>query len=547
VEVDAKYIQGLLNNPDLQPDAAVNRWIQAILMFHFALTHVPATRFQGPDALSRRELGEGENAESDDDAWLDEIALYMESRQSEKFIGLTCHLTRKGQEIFLRDVLKFLTTLEAPVFDKPQKHARFIQQATRYLIHEGKLLKRNKTGPPLNVIMEPTKRLKILQQSHDELGHRGVQAAWDMLKIRFYWPKLYNDIQHHIASCHRCQIRSTKKLEVPVTVSTPAVLFQTIYIDIMMMPEASGYTMIVAARDDLSGACEASALKTKTAEDLATFFWEYIYCRYGCPRKVITDNGSEVKAGFRKLMKKMNIPHVKISPYNKHASGVVEQGHYTLREAIVKSCGGKIQLWPEKLTAALLADRITVSRTTGFSPYQLLHGTDPILPFDLAEATFMVNGFKTGMTTTELLTLRIRQLSKHDRDIKRASETLRKARFRSKQQFERRFIKKLQREEYKRGELVLVRNVGIEITVGSRRKTDDRYFRPYEVVRKNQGGAYILKELDGTLFRNNPTAAFRLLPYITRSHWFMQKNWMDEEDNSDSEEGDEEFESSDDE
>jgi hypothetical protein len=434
--------------------------------------------------------------------------------------------------------------LEAPVFDKPQKHARFIQQATRYFIHEGNFLRRNKTGPPLTVILEPTKRLRILEQSHDDLGHRGVQAVWDLLKVRFYWPKLYNDIQHHNASCHRCQIRSTKKLELPVTVSTPAAIFQTVYIDIMMMPETSEYKMIVAARNELSGTCEAKALKTKMAEDLSVFFWEYIYCRYRCPRKVVTDNGSEVKAGFRKLMKRMNIPHVKISPYNKHATGVVEQGHYTLWEAVVKSCGGKMELWPQKLAAALLADRVTVSRVTGFSPYQLFHGTDPILPFDLAEATFMVSGFRSGISTAELLTLRIRQLSKHDCDIKRASETLRKARFRSKQQFERRFKKKLQKEEYTKGELVLVRNVGIEMAVSSRRKTDDRYFGPYEVARKNKGGAYILQELEGTLFRNNPTAAFRLLPYITRNHWFMQDNWTDEDD-SDSEDGDEAFESSD--
>jgi hypothetical protein len=161
------------------------------------------------------------------------------------------------------------------------------------------------------------------------------------------------------------------------------VLFQTVYIDIMMMPESTHkYKMIVAARDDLSGTCEAQALKTKTAVDLANFFWVYIYCRYGCPRKVVTDNGSEVKAGFKALMKNMNIPHVKISAYNKHASGIVEQGHFTLREALAKSCGGKIEMWPEKLAAALLADRVTVSRVTGFSPFQLLHGVDPVLPFD---------------------------------------------------------------------------------------------------------------------------------------------------------------------
>jgi transposase InsO family protein len=551
VEVDAKYIQGLLNNPDLQPDAAVNRWIQGILLFHFALIHVPATRFQGPDALSRRGKAEHEEAESDDDSWLDDVALFMEiSSKLEKLpydaqTLPSCMLSRTGQERQLKDIHKFLSTLEAPVFPNSRTHRRFIQQATRYMIHEGKFMRRNGKRNPLVVVMEPINRLKILTKCHEELGHPGIQSMWDALKIRFYWPKLHNDVEHHVASCHKCQVRSTKKMEISPTISAPVTLFQTVYIDIMMMPEVRGLRMIVAARDDLSGTCEAKALATKTAEDLATFFWENIYCRYGCPRKVITDNGPEVKAGFRRLMKRMGVPHVRISPYNKHANGVVEQGHYTLREAIVKSCGGNIDLWPEKLAIALLADRVTVSRVTGFSAYQLLHGTDPVLPFDLTEATFLVTGFRSGMTTEELLTLRIRQLSKHERDITKAIETLRKSRFRSKQHFEKRFWKKLQKEEYKKGELVLVRNVGLETEVGTGKKTEDRYFGPYEVDRKNHGGAYILKELDGTVFRNNPTAAFRLLPYITRHHWFMRHGWLNEEEDSDSDDTDEElFESS---
>ncbi|KAI0336913.1 hypothetical protein BDW22DRAFT_1340865, partial [Trametopsis cervina] len=54
VEVDAKYIKGMLNEPDLQPNATINRWIQGILLFDFELLHVPAERHKGPDALSRR-------------------------------------------------------------------------------------------------------------------------------------------------------------------------------------------------------------------------------------------------------------------------------------------------------------------------------------------------------------------------------------------------------------------------------------------------------------------------------------------------------------
>jgi RNase H-like domain found in reverse transcriptase len=53
VETDAKYIKGMLANPDIQPSASINRWIVSILTFHFDLVHVKGT-FHGPDGLSRR-------------------------------------------------------------------------------------------------------------------------------------------------------------------------------------------------------------------------------------------------------------------------------------------------------------------------------------------------------------------------------------------------------------------------------------------------------------------------------------------------------------
>ena len=43
VEVDARYIKGMLVNPDLAPSASMNRWIVSILLFHFTLVHVPGT------------------------------------------------------------------------------------------------------------------------------------------------------------------------------------------------------------------------------------------------------------------------------------------------------------------------------------------------------------------------------------------------------------------------------------------------------------------------------------------------------------------------
>jgi len=42
-----------------------------------------------------------------------------------------------------------------------------------------------------------------------------------------------------------------------------------------------------------------------------------------------------------------------------------------------------------------------------------------------------------------------------------------------------------------------------------------RYLGPVIVLGRNKGGAYVLSELDGTVF-HRPTAAFRVIPYFPR-------------------------------
>jgi hypothetical protein len=78
IEVDAKYIKGMLNNPDIQPNTAMNRWIAGILLFDFTLKHVPGSKHQGPDGLSRRQRApeddeEDEESSNDVEEWIDEL------------------------------------------------------------------------------------------------------------------------------------------------------------------------------------------------------------------------------------------------------------------------------------------------------------------------------------------------------------------------------------------------------------------------------------------------------------------------------------------
>lgn len=78
VEVDAKYIKGMLNNPDIQPNAAMNHWIVEILTFNFILKHVPIVHHKGSDGLSRQwrvadnEEDKEEMSEEVED-WIDKV------------------------------------------------------------------------------------------------------------------------------------------------------------------------------------------------------------------------------------------------------------------------------------------------------------------------------------------------------------------------------------------------------------------------------------------------------------------------------------------
>ena len=376
VEVDAKYIKGMLESPDLQPNAVINRWIQGIKTFTFKLVHIPADKHRGPNALSRRPLAKGEIAEDDDDSWLDDIALIImipyrdfppfpsyntqvnHTPSKEQF---QCYTSRINQENQIQAIHRYLITDISPTFQNIQVKRRFLSKAGEFFIKNDKLYKKNGNQPPLLVITDSPHKQSILLHAHEKLGHQGIFTVYEVIRKRFYWPHMRADVNHHVKSCHECQVRSLKRLEIPITISASSTLFTKIYIDIMHMPPAHGFRYIVAAKDDLSGTSEAIPLKHATAKNLAKFFWEYIYCRYGAPLRVVTDNGPEIKEAFEKLLKRLNIPQIRITPYNHHANGVVERGHFIIRESLLKACRGKITEWLKRLPEIMFADRVTVN------------------------------------------------------------------------------------------------------------------------------------------------------------------------------------------
>jgi hypothetical protein len=170
--------------------------------------------------------------------------------------------------------------------------------------------------------------------------------------------------------------------------------------------------------------------------------------------------------------------------------------------------------WNQVVHSVFWAERITIQKVTGLSPYFMMHGVKLIFPFDLAEAMFLTPLKHQGMlTTTELIAWRVRQLQKHTEDLEAIRERVVAARFKLIREFERHFRVNIKLHNFQPGAYVLVRNLKVEYELS--KKTKPRYLGPMVVVCRTKGGSYMLAELDGTISKLR-FAVFCIIPYYPR-------------------------------
>ena len=217
---------------------------------------------------------------------------------------------------------------------------------------------------------------------------------------------------------------------------------------------------MVTWQDCLSKYSGAIALAKIEAPDLAVAFAEHFICRFGCPKIIQTDQGSNfmsrIMEGFAEIFK---IRRFRSSAYHPQLLGALERSDHTfveyLRHYYEKSN------WDQWLPFAMFSFNTSVHESTGITPHECAFGRKARFPSEFAEEQIpltyvkMVNDLYNRITETESQVI----------------VRLNAARLRCKKYYDR----KLNKQNFRPGQYIYL------LVDKRQNKLDDHYTGPYKM------------------------------------------------------------------
>ncbi|RYN41671.1 hypothetical protein AA0114_g10630 [Alternaria tenuissima] len=498
IKTDAATLIAQLNRSSTDnPGSVINRWISTILLWDFDIKHIPGKKNVVADALSRYPKPDDweppEEAEDD----LEEFIDHMISNVNGPTIPM--HDSRVLRPEFSdasEQYAQFLINLKTPRGMNPRELRAWKKRALNFFVRDGILFKKTSRNIAIRrVVDDEDLQSAAVWNVHQQIGHRGVNAVYSILSQRYWWNGMYEHVRTRLATCPDCQLRSSKRMVDMLTNTYSFAIWETVAIDVVYMPQCFGKKYLVIARDYLSGWPEARALSNNQSKTIAEFIYEDIICRWSTSRKLMVDGGPDFAKVVSYLAQNYKINRVQSSGHNPQAMGKIEGGHKPIVNALAKLSGP----WVKNLPTVLLADRISIQEQTGYSPYQLVTGQNPVLPIELALPTWQTLPFREVKDRAQLLAIRAMQLDLRDQFTKEAIARTNRMRASKKEYWDD--TKEIRREDITRGDLVLLWNSVREIDMSRDRKLDTRWLGPYRVREAGPDrGTYRLEDLDGTPF-----------------------------------------------
>jgi transposase InsO family protein len=103
-------------------------------------------------------------------------------------------------------------------------------------------------------------------------------------------------------------------------------------------PPSHQKAYILVCTDYVTKWVEARAVTRATEQVVADFLFEEIFARYGTPREIVSDGGSQFTSHMiGKKMQKYGVKHRVTTPYHPQANGQVESTNKVLENILTKT------------------------------------------------------------------------------------------------------------------------------------------------------------------------------------------------------------------
>ena len=244
----------------------------------------------------------------------------------------------------------------------------------------------------------------VIKGIHNFLAHPGRDKTLQLINQRYYRPGMADLVACFIKACDLCKNKTTVKTShlhelqrFPVA-QARFVAWNCDYMGPLKTTER-GNKFIFTAVDQYSRWLEAVALPDAGSELLAHTMMDTIVARYGVPKLIHSDRGSDFLSNLmNSFYKVLKIKKTHTSPWHPQANGKIERIHSYLGNALrVTSDVGQTD-WDLQLPYALLSYRTSFHKYTGDAPAYVVYGVDLDLPVYSMMETDMPRTFAMGLT-----------------------------------------------------------------------------------------------------------------------------------------------------
>ena len=218
-------------------------------------------------------------------------------------------------------------------------------------------------------------------------GHHGRKRVYESISRRFWWKGMWKTVRDWVRACDMC---SRRKFGRPHRNGEPRSIlcsypFEMVSIDLLgPLPETlSGNTYLLTMLDCFTRWCILVPVKDTTAATVCSALFTHLLTVHGAPSRILSDRGRQlIGAGVTRLCKIWGIKKIATTGHQPQ-SNPVERFHRYLNSSLFCLHGRFGADWDAYVDAVAFTYRVSVNDTTGYSPFKLTYGREPVQPDDL--------------------------------------------------------------------------------------------------------------------------------------------------------------------